>query len=160
MAAFDVNLDAAIRASFAGRVASAALDTSHSDNDSIPREPLVTFADNPRKGLSASSEGCGEATVSLADAVPSEASVSAISDRTKLAEAKSEITEPSLFGDNNANAAGQTAASVDFYNSMRSHRPPGSAGLPDHVLSQVGAVASSVRATIGLQTSSIASEVT
>ncbi|PLW22742.1 hypothetical protein PCANC_01087 [Puccinia coronata f. sp. avenae] len=140
--------------------ASAALDTSHSDNDSIPREPLVTFADTPREGLSASSEGGGEATVSSADAAPSEASVSAISDGTKLAEAESEITEPSLFGDDNANAAGQTAASVDFYNSMRSHRPPGSAGLPDHVFSRVSAAASSVGATIGSQTSSIASEVT
>ncbi|PLW33232.1 hypothetical protein PCASD_09524 [Puccinia coronata f. sp. avenae] len=140
--------------------ASAVLDTSHSDNDFIPREPLVTFADTPGQGLSASSEGSGEATVSLADAAPSEASVSAISDGTKLAEAESEITEPSLFGDDNANAAGQTAASVDFYNSMRSHRPPGSAGLPDHVFSRVSAPASSVGATIGSQTSSVASEVT
>jgi len=136
---------------------SAALETSHSDNGSIPREPLVTFADTPREGLSASSEGGGEATTSSADAPPSEASMSAISDGTKLAEAESEITEPSLFGDDNANAAGQTAASVDFYNSMRSGRP---AGLPDHVFSRVSAAASSVGATIGSQTSSIASEVT
>lgn len=137
--------------------ASAALETSHSDNGSIPREPLVTFADTPREGLSASSEGGGEATASSADAPPSEASMSAISDGTKLAEAESEITEPSLFGDDNANAAGQTAASEDFYNSMRSGRP---AGLPDHVFSRVSAAASSVGATIGSQTSSIASEVT
>ncbi|KAI9627655.1 hypothetical protein H4Q26_017222 [Puccinia striiformis f. sp. tritici PST-130] len=107
--------------------------------------------------LSASSEGGCEATVSSADAPPSEASVSAISDGTKLAEAESEITEPSLFGDDNANAAGQTAASVDFYNSMRGNRP---AGLPDHVFSRVSAAASSVGATVGSQTSSIASETT
>ncbi|KAI7957468.1 hypothetical protein MJO28_004563 [Puccinia striiformis f. sp. tritici] len=136
---------------------SIALETSQSDNDSIPREPLVTFADTPREGLSASSEGGCEATVSSADAPPSEASVSAISDGTKLAEAESEITEPSLFGDDNANAAGQTAASVDFYNSMRGNRP---AGLPDHVFSRVSAAASSVGATVGSQTSSIASETT
>ncbi|WAQ83462.1 hypothetical protein PtA15_3A833 [Puccinia triticina] len=136
---------------------STALETSHSDNDSVPREPLVTFADTPREGLSASSEGGGDATASSADAAPSEASVSAISDGTKLAEAESEITEPSLFGDDNANAAGQTAASVDFYNSMRSNRP---AGLPDHVFSRVSAAASSVGATVGSQTSSIASETT
>ncbi|KAH9441951.1 hypothetical protein Pst134EA_031995 [Puccinia striiformis f. sp. tritici] len=115
---------------------SIALETSQSDNDSIPREPLVTFADTPREGLSASSEGGCEAT---------------------LAEAESEITEPSLFGDDNANAAGQTAASVDFYNSMRGNRP---AGLPDHVFSRVSAAASSVGATVGSQTSSIASETT
>jgi hypothetical protein len=71
-------------------MASAALNTSHSDNDSIPREPLVTFADTPCKGLSASSEGCGEATVSSADAVPSEASVSAISDGTQIRDYRTE----------------------------------------------------------------------
>lgn len=131
------------------------VESTHSDNGSVPREPLVTFADTPPEGLSASSEGGGEATVSSVDAAPSEASLSAISDGTKVQEVESEITEPSLFGDDNANAAGQTAASVDFYNSMRSGR---SAGLPDHVFNGVSAAASSVGATIGSRTSSVASE--
>ncbi|MBW0503140.1 hypothetical protein O181_042855 [Austropuccinia psidii MF-1] len=135
--------------------ATIAVDNSHSDSGSIPREPLVTFADNP-ESLSALSEGGGEATVSSVDAAPSEASVSAISEGTKLAEAESEITEPSLFGDDNANAAGQTAASVDFYNSMGNNRP---VALPDHVFSRIGA-ASSVGATVGSRTSSLASEIT
>ncbi|KAG0147287.1 hypothetical protein CROQUDRAFT_91729 [Cronartium quercuum f. sp. fusiforme G11] len=132
-----------------------AQDNIGSDAGSIPREPLVTFADTPTEGLSASSEG-DEAATSQADAAPSEASVSAISDLTKVAEAESEITEPSLFGDDNANAAGQTAASVDFYNSMRSGRP---AALPDHVFSRVSG-ASSVGATIGSRASSVISEST
>lgn len=123
-------------------------ENNGSDTGSIPREPLVTFADTPT-----SSEG-GEATASLADVAPSEASVSAISDLTKVAEAESEITEPSLFGDDNANAAGQTAASVDFYTSMRNGRP---AALPDHVFTRVSG-ASSVGATIGSRASSVASE--
>lgn len=132
------------------------IERTHSDNESIPREPLVTFADTSPEALSASSEGGGEATASSADAASSEVSVSAISEGTKLAEAESEITEPSLFGDDNANAAGQTAASVDFYNSMRSSRP---GGLPDNVFHRVSAAASSVGATVGSQTSSVASEI-
>lgn len=128
-------------------------DNFGSDAGSIPREPLVTFADTPTEAVSAPYEA-DETTTSGPDAAPSEASVSAISDLTKVAEAESEITEPSLFGDDNANAAGQTAASVDFYSSMRSGRP---AALPDHILTRVGG-ASSVGATIGSRASSVVSE--
>ncbi|CAH7678466.1 hypothetical protein BY996DRAFT_4633921 [Phakopsora pachyrhizi] len=131
------------------------VENSHSDNGSIPREPLVTFADIPVEGLSVSSEGGGEAATSSVDAASSEVSVSAISEGNKLAEAESEITEPSLFGDDNANTGGQAAASLDFYSSMRNGRP---AGLPDHVFSGIGGASSSVGATVGSRTSSVASE--
>ncbi|PLW06832.1 hypothetical protein PCANC_26965 [Puccinia coronata f. sp. avenae] len=132
--------------------ASAALDTSHSDNDFIPREPLVTFADTPREGLSASSEAGGEDPVSLADAPPSQASVSAISDRTNRAEPESDIPDLSLLGDDNAT----TITFVEFYNSMRNPRFPCSSGLPADMFSQVSATASSAGSTTGLQTSSVA----
>lgn len=130
-------------------------ESGFTESESITREPLVTFADVPTERSPVSSEAISEVVAGVADPAPSEDSVSAISEGLKTAEVESEITEPSLFGDDNANVSGPTAASLDFYSSMRNGRP---ASLPDHLFSRVSQAASSVGATLGSRTSSLASE--
>lgn len=149
------------------------------DNDdagSVAREPLVTFADqssNATDGMSGSSEGEGAAASASAEtkqeATPSEteASVSAVSDATtKLGGAESEITEPSLFGDDTpgAGANAQQQAAADFYSTLGASGA-GLGGRPASItdrfnLSQnnIERAGSSVAATIGSRPSSVASE--
>lgn len=138
-------------ANLANAGSAAAFGSHESDTGSVPREPLVTFADTPVEGLSSSSDG-GEAAASLAGG-RSDASVSAVTDSTQVAE--SELTEPSLFGEDAPAAPTQQQASADFYNSIRNGRP---AALPDHVFGRSVGAASSVGATIGSRASSVASE--
>lgn len=149
----------------------------HEDAGSVAREPLVTFADQNEQAsaatdaLSGSSEGEGaaakDANVSAGnlDTTPSEteASTSAASDvTTKLGGAESDITEPSLFGDDAPANNAQQQAATDFYTSISSgannDRP---AGITDRfALSQanVERAGSSVAATMGSRPSSVASE--
>lgn len=138
------------------------------DAGSIAREPLVTFADQHASSDNAarSSEGEGAAATRAVqgnEATPSEteASVSLTSDATKVAD--SEVTEPSLFGDDGAlNQNAQQQAAADFYSSLgsgtQSDRP---ATLSDRFgLSQQGMerAGSSVAATAGSRPSSVASD--
>lgn len=135
-----------------------------SDVTSVAREPLVTFADTPTDGLSASSGGGegalagGTTSQSGTEADESAASTSIASFGTKLAsssEADSEVTEPSLFGDDTLHLtpSTQSQAAADFYSQIGSGRP---AALPDHVFGRDAAANSSVAATIG-SSSSVAS---
>lgn len=147
------------------------------DSTSVAREPLVTFADTPTDGLSASSQGEGAAAnqatqefgVNVFDVDAS--SGTATSDATtKLASSseaeESETTEASVFGDDNNGpfnlhaplglstpSTQQQAAAADFYSQIGSGRP---AALPDHVFGRDNAANSSVAATIG-SSSSVAS---
>ncbi|KAM0749096.1 hypothetical protein T439DRAFT_349169 [Meredithblackwellia eburnea MCA 4105] len=131
------------------------------DSTSVAREPLVTFADTPTDGLSASSEGEAAAANQrdgLVDGSEISLSVSGASTdgTTKLAsENESEITEPSLFGDDPAvtPSTTQQQAAADFYSQIGSGRP---AALPDHVFGRDAIANSSVAATIG-SASSVAS---
>lgn len=121
------------------------------DSSSVAREPLVTFADTPTDGLSASSEG--EAAAATAR---SETSFSNLSESTKQAP-ESEVTEPSLFGDDVAPPQTQqqnNQATLDFYSQIRSGRP---AALPDYLQGETNRADSSVAATIGSRPSSAAS---
>lgn len=120
------------------------------DSTSIGREPLVTFADTPTDGLSASSQGEGAA----ANEGPSssvDVDESITSGTSK--EPESELTEPSLFGDNVDAPSSQSQAAADFYSQIGSGRP---AALPDHVFGRDAVANSSVAATIG-SASSVAS---
>ncbi|KAL8280795.1 hypothetical protein RQP46_006799 [Phenoliferia psychrophenolica] len=138
-------------------------DLGNDDSTSLAREPLVTFADTlASDGLSASSDGEGAAANQRDNHVDgSEISVSASgasNATTKLAsEHESEVTEPSLFGDDTTVAQGpgatQQQAAADFYSQIGSGRP---AALPDHVFGRDAAANSSVAATVG-SASSLAS---
>lgn len=147
------------------------------DGGSVAREPLVTFADQSEQtagatdALSGSSEGEGaaakevNASASNLESTPSEteASTSAVSDATtKLGGAESEITEPSLFGDDAPANNAQQQATTDFYSSLGSGAASGRpASITDRfTLSQanVERAGSSVAATIGSRPSSNASE--
>lgn len=113
------------------------------------REPLVTFAEEPEQ-QSQSPEGA-EADASTPAQVPSESGASTgAPESTKTLGEGTEITEPSLFGDD---APGQQQAAADFYSSIRSGRP---AAIPDHLTAGERAQ-SSVAATMGSRTSSVAS---
>lgn len=147
------------------------------DGGSVAREPLVTFADQSEQAsgatdaLSGSSEGEGAAAKEAAastgnlETTPSEteASTSAVSDATtKLGGAESELTEPSLFGDDAPANNAQQQATTDFYSSLGT---AGASGRPASItdrfaLSQanVERAGSSVAATVGSRPSSIASE--
>lgn len=147
------------------------------DGGSVAREPLVTFADQREQAsgatdaLSASSEGEGAAAKDAnassgnLDTTPSEteASASVLSDATtKIGGAESELTEPSLFGDDAPTNNAQQQAATDFYTSLSSggsnDRP---SGVTDRfALSQanVERAGSSVAATMGSRPSSVASE--
>ncbi|KAM0793724.1 hypothetical protein ACM66B_001148 [Microbotryomycetes sp. NB124-2] len=136
------------------------------DATSTGREPFVTFADTPTDGLSASSAGeaaaaafNGRAGSNFGD--ESVTSTSIASEGTKIggatSEIDSEVTEPSLFGDDTQvqTPSLQSQAAADFYSQIGSGRP---AALPDHVFDggrDLGAN-SSVAATIG-SASSVAS---
>lgn len=147
------------------------------DGGSVAREPLVTFADQSEQAsgatdaLSGSSEGEGaaakdaNASASNPETTPSEteASTSALSDATtKLGGAESELTEPSLFGDDAPANNAQQQATTDFYSSLGSGAASGRpASITDRfTLSQanVERAGSSVAATIGSRPSSVASE--
>lgn len=128
------------------------------DSTSVAREPLVTFAGTPTDGLSASSEG-GEGAAAFGRAGSlagdeSATSTSVASEGTKLAsEGESEVTEPSLFGDDTAlltPSTQQQAAAADFYSQIGSGRP---AALPDHVFNRDAIANSSVAATAGSESS-------
>lgn len=120
------------------------------DSTSVGREPLVTFADTPTDGLSASSEGEGAA----ANQGPSSSvDVDESSTSATSKEPESEVTEPSLFGDNVDAPSSQQQAAADFYSQIGSGRP---AALPDHVFGRDAIANSSVAATIG-SASSVAS---
>ncbi|KAK4049617.1 protein transport protein S31 [Microbotryomycetes sp. JL221] len=134
------------------------------DATSASREPLVTFADTPTDGLSASSAGEGAAAAFNGRAGSnfgdeSVTSTSIASEGTKIggaSEIDSEVTEPSLFGDDNTNVPTpslQSQAAADFYSQIGSGRP---AALPDHVFGRDAGANSSVAATIG-SSSSVAS---
>lgn len=132
-------------------------ENADGDSTSVAREPLVSFAEptNENEAFSGSSEGA-TSTPGNVEGAPSEASVSATSD-AKTVEAESEITEPSLFGDDNPAApttTQQQQAAADFYSSIRSGRP---AALPDHIFGNEVA-SSSVAATQGSRASSVISE--
>ncbi|KAI5474282.1 hypothetical protein MNV49_003665 [Pseudohyphozyma bogoriensis] len=121
--------------------ASGISNASEDDATSVAREPLVSFADTPTDGLSASSEG--EAAAANDGASQSGASISTAAGVT------TEVTEPSLFGDD---TIGGSTAAADFYSQIGSGRP---AALPDHVFGR-DLANSSVAATIG-SASSVAS---
>lgn len=164
---------------FGNRKAPSTDSGEQEDAGSVAREPLVTFADQNEQAsattdaLSGSSEGEGaaakEANASSSsgnlDTTPSEteASTSAASDATtKIGAAESELTEPSLFGDDAPANNAQQQAATDFYTSLSSgtgnDRP---AGVSDRfALSQanVERAGSSVAATMGSRPSSVASE--
>jgi protein transport protein SEC31 len=148
------------------------------DGGSIAREPLVTFADqstNATDAMSGSSEGEGAAAQqskgpnsSVSDATPSEtdASTSIASDATtKIGGAESEVTEPSLFGDDTTPGNAQQQAAADFYSQLHApDTPSSSARLPSlserfnltqHHIDRAG---SSIAATIGSRPSSSASD--
>lgn len=131
------------------------------DSTSVAREPLVTFADTPTDGLSASSEGEAAAATLLganhhragsATLDGSTTSASGTSDATTkfASEAESEITEPSLFGDESTALTG--AAGADFFSQIASGRP----SLPEHIFARDAVAGSSVAATVG-SASSVAS---
>ncbi|KAK4050426.1 protein transport protein S31 [Microbotryomycetes sp. JL201] len=134
------------------------------DATSAGREPLVTFADTPTDGMSASSAGEGAAAAFNGRAGSnfgdeSVASTSIASETTKMggatSEIDSEVTEPSLFGDDTQvqTPSIQSQAAADFYSQIGSGRP---AALPDHVFGRDAGANSSVAATIG-SASSVAS---
>ena len=119
------------------------------DNDSVAREPLVTFADTPTDGLSASSQGEASAA--------NRRSGSLLDGDGQSGGRESDLTEPSLFGPEDPAAPGtpgtQQRAAADFYSQIGSGRP---AALPDHVFQRDAIANSSVAATIG-SASSVAS---
>lgn len=125
--------------------------TVSEENESVPHEPSVTFAEQPN-------EASSESTTSAGPDAPSE--VSGMSDANKAAE--SETTEPSLFGDDAVNVGGVDAAGADFFNSISGEGGAGArSALPERVLVPHANIApgSSVAATAGSPgPSSIASE--
>lgn len=123
------------------------------ESGSAAREPLVTFAEEPSQQdeLGAGSEGEAAAAASTV-AAPSESGASTgPPDSTKTLGEGTEITEPSLFGDE---APGQQQAAADFYSSIRSNRPT---AIPDHLYAGGEREQSSIAATIGSRASSVAS---
>ncbi|GAA98043.1 uncharacterized protein L969DRAFT_86032 [Mixia osmundae IAM 14324] len=135
------------------------------DSGSVAREPLVSFAADQRhdEALSGSSEGEAAAAVnrgnSVSEATPSEApSLSMGTDTTKPSEGDSEVTEPSLFGDDpvQPGTPGHGNAADDFYAQIGTGRPH---TLLDRNFGRESAVGgSSIAATAGSRPSSIASE--
>lgn len=115
---------------------SAASTTSELDHEAVHSAPVVSFADGP-------------------EATPSEFSTTTLSSEAKPATegAESEVTEPSLFSDDNAtgnNAADQSG--VEFFNSISGESGAGvRSAVPERVLVPHSSVppASSVAATAG-----------
>ena len=122
------------------------------DSASVAREPLVTFADTPNDGLSASSQGEASAANRRSGSL-----LDGDGHGTSLGGRDSELTEPSLFGPEDPAAPGtpgtQQRAAADFYSLIGSGRP---AALPDHVFQRDAIANSSVAATVG-SASSVAS---
>lgn len=153
------------------------------DAGSVAREPLVTFAEHTDTyAKSGSSEGEGAAASQQQDQEKSsaasgdansatgaettasettEASQSATSEATtKLGGPGSEITEPSLFGDD-APGTPQNQATADFYSTLSAGNAARPATLSDrfHLSQQhIDTAGSSVAATIGSRPSSAASD--
>ncbi|PWN51119.1 hypothetical protein IE53DRAFT_314480 [Violaceomyces palustris] len=121
-------------------------------------EPVVSFADEPE-----TSELGGAPSELTTDGVPDASSSEFGTEATKANEAESEVTEPSLFGDDSAAPNG--TAGADFFNSISSAEtaPPVRSALPDHILAAARndvAPGSSAGATAGSPgPSSVASDV-
>lgn len=115
---------------------------------STAREPLVTFAEEPEEAQEGvAPEGAKK------DAQPtseSGASTNAPESAKTMGEG-TEITEPSLFGDD---APAQQQATADFYSSIHAGRP---SALPEHLFASGEREHSSVAATMGSRASSVTS---
>jgi protein transport protein SEC31 len=117
------------------------------------REPLVTVTDDAATvSPSSGDEGATSSTpVTTAEPTPSDVGASELSDSTKVAAAETEVTEPSLFGDD---TAPPSQAAADFYSQIGTDR------IRDlRAQESVDQLAGwSAAATAGSQPSSVASE--
>ncbi|KAI0784083.1 hypothetical protein C8Q75DRAFT_781234 [Abortiporus biennis] len=126
-----------------------------------PHEPVVSFAEPEREPTPEyEGEDTLDASGIAAETTPSEVSGSATSDTTsttRLADAESTTTVPSLFGDENININGtpQTDAAADFFGSIAMTRSEEDEMRVPHTNYPLD---SSVAATIGSRPSSVASD--
>ncbi|KAI0826287.1 hypothetical protein BC629DRAFT_1434747 [Irpex lacteus] len=121
------------------------------EDTSVPREPVVSFAEPEREPSPALSET--EEDSGVPETTPSEVSASATSDATHQADGESTTTAPSLFGDEIAGTP-QTDAAADFFGSIGTRQDEPELEVPHHNYP----IDSSVAATIGSRPSSVASE--
>ncbi|KAG7440702.1 uncharacterized protein BT62DRAFT_937821 [Guyanagaster necrorhizus] len=127
------------------------VDTEGNDFELKPHEPVVSFAEEHTFHVASDDEPFG----GTIEKTPSEISADATSEGTRLADAESTTTAPSLFGDDGPGMPQRDVAGADFFSSIGLS---GESVPPMDVPHTNYGIDSSVAATIGSGPSSVTSE--